>query len=77
MQSTIQSNSPSASSSRSGTPQSQQAYSAFNVEDREDFSELISEVSTAVKRYCNRRPRVAAGCLFSLGFIFGWKLRPW
>jgi|GEM_PF-1743776 len=46
-------------------------------EQQEDFSELVSEVSTAVQRYCSRRPRVAAGCLFTLGFIVGWKMRPW
>lgn len=44
---------------------------------QEDFSQLVSDISTAVTRYCSRRPQVAAGVLFSLGFVVGWKLRPW
>jgi hypothetical protein len=73
MQSTMQRNDPSAMA-RSGPPASRQHLSA---EQGEDFSQLVSEVSCAIKHYCNRRPRVAAGCIFSLGFILGWKLRPW
>lgn len=75
MQSTMHRNDPSAMA-RSGPPSSSQHLGAHG-EQGEDFSELVSEVSCAIRRYCNRRPRVAAGCLFSLGFILGWKLRPW
>lgn len=48
-----------------------------NDMQQEDFSELVADISTAVTRYCSRRPQVAAGFLFSLGFVVGWKLRPW
>jgi len=43
----------------------------------EDFYDFVSEVSTSCQRYCGRRPRVVAGAIFGLGFILGWKLKPW
>jgi hypothetical protein len=75
MQSTMQRNDPSAMA-RSGPPASSQHLGSY-TDQGEDFSQLVSELSSAVRRYCNRRPRVAAGCVFSLGFVLGWKLRPW
>ncbi len=49
-----------------------------NVESTgEDFYDLVSEVSTSCQRYCASRPRVVAGAIFGLGFIIGWKLKPW
>jgi hypothetical protein len=44
---------------------------------REDFAELVSNVSDAVQRYYAARPGVAAATLFGLGFFVGWKLKPW
>jgi hypothetical protein len=72
MQTTTSSTSSPAMASRRP-----QQMSGNDVESQEDFSEMISEVSTAVGKYCARRPRVVAGCVFSLGFIVGWKMRPW
>lgn len=46
-------------------------------EIREDFAELVSNVSDAVQRYYSARPGVAAATLFGLGFFVGWKLKPW
>ncbi len=43
----------------------------------EDFYDMISEVSTSCQRYCSRRPKVVAGVIFGLGFVLGWKLKPW
>ncbi len=43
----------------------------------EDFYDLVNEVSDAVQRYCVARPGVAAGVIFGVGFMLGWKLRPW
>lgn len=45
--------------------------------DQEDFSVLMSEVSSSIKKYCSQRPAVVAGTLFAIGFILGWKMRPW
>ncbi len=44
---------------------------------REDFSLMISEVACSVKKYCGRRPNVVLGSVFAIGFILGWKMRPW
>lgn len=43
----------------------------------EDLTELLSEISVSVGRYCKNRPTVVAGVLFGLGFIVGWKAKPW
>ncbi len=43
----------------------------------EDFYDLVSEVSDSCQRYCLHRPKVVAGLIFSIGFVLGWKLRPW
>jgi hypothetical protein len=48
-----------------------------DAHDQEDFSIMIAEVSSAVSSYCSKRPRVVAGCIFALGFVVGWKMRPW
>jgi hypothetical protein len=45
--------------------------------EQEDFSIMVAEVSSAVSNYCAKRPRVVAGCIFALGFVIGWKMRPW
>lgn len=43
----------------------------------EDLSQLVQEITTSVGHYCRNRPRVVAGTLFALGFIVGWKTKPW
>ena len=43
----------------------------------DDFYDLVSEVSDSCQRYCLHRPKVVAGLIFSIGFVLGWKLRPW
>ena len=43
----------------------------------EDFYDMVSEVSSSCQKYCMRRPRVVAAALFGLGFVLGWKLKPW
>ncbi len=43
----------------------------------EDFYDMVAEVSSSCQRYCLRRPRVVAGALLGLGFVLGWKLKPW
>lgn len=48
-----------------------------DAHDQEDFSIMVAEVSSAVSNYCSKRPRVVAGCIFALGFVVGWKMRPW
>jgi hypothetical protein len=73
----MQSTAQSGASSTTSRPGPLANFSSSNDEQHEDFSELVSEITSAVSRYCARRPQVAAGCIFSLGFIFGWKLRPW
>jgi hypothetical protein len=44
---------------------------------QEDFSVMMGEVTESVKKYCARRPNVVLGSVFAIGFILGWKMRPW
>lgn len=46
-------------------------------EMKEDFQAFIDEVGTSVSAYCRKRPGVAAGMLFLVGFYMGWKIKPW
>lgn len=77
MQNTTHSTSNQSQPSQQGPARHQPTRATSHDVQQEDFSELVSEISTAVTRYCSRRPQVAAGFLFSLGFVVGWKLRPW
>lgn len=42
----------------------------------EDFQALMEDVYGACSRYFGKRPAVAAGALFAVGFYIGWKVRP-
>lgn len=46
-------------------------------DQQENFSVLVAEVSSSVKKYCFHRTRVVAGTIFAIGFILGWRMRPW
>ena len=46
-------------------------------EQAEDFQVLMDSMGKAMGDYCRRRPGVAAGALFALGFFVGWKIKPW
>jgi hypothetical protein len=37
----------------------------------------ISDFAEYVRRYAHERPVVLGVCCFGLGFVLGWKLRPW
>ena len=47
------------------------------AEQQEDFGLLMEQVGTAVTDYCKRQPNMAALAVFALGFIVGWKIKPW
>ena len=37
----------------------------------------IEDVITYVREYARERPEVVALTCFAVGFILGWKLKPW
>lgn len=43
----------------------------------EDLQKLMCELGDAVTDYCRKRPGVAGGILFAVGFFVGWRLKPW
>ncbi len=45
--------------------------------EREDFEVLVSEVKTSCSKFFTRRPLVAGGIVFMVGFYLGWKVKPW
>jgi hypothetical protein len=66
-----------ASYSAPTTTSSTRPSTAGSSLDQEDFTVMVADVSQAVSTYCSKRPRVVAGCIFAMGFIVGWKMRPW
>lgn len=46
-------------------------------EHLEDLNGVCQEVTTIVSAYARRRPEMAALVCVGLGFILGWKLKPW
>lgn len=42
-----------------------------------DFEQLLDEVTSAVVTYSKRQPRAIACGIFTLGFLIGWKIKPW
>ncbi len=46
-------------------------------ESPEDLQLLMGELGNAVSDYCRKRPGVAGGVLFAVGFFVGWRLKPW
>lgn len=46
---------------------------AHEVESIEDLPDLVTYVTT----YARQRPDVAALWVFGIGFVLGWKLKPW
>jgi hypothetical protein len=51
--------------------------SASRESTGEDFYDMVSEVTSSCQRYCQKRPKAIAGIIFGLGFMLGWKLKPW
>ncbi len=45
--------------------------------NQEDFSTLVTEVTSSIQKYCDHRPRVVVGTILAIGFLIGWKLKPW
>jgi hypothetical protein len=42
-----------------------------------DEAEVARDVVDYLKEYAREKPEVAALWCFGLGFILGWKLKPW
>ncbi len=42
-----------------------------------DFEQLLDEVTSAVVTYSKRQPKAIACGIFVLGFMIGWKIKPW
>lgn len=59
---------PSRASNLPGKPQE---------ESPEDLQLLMDELGDAVTDYRRKRPGVAGGILFAVGFFVGWRLKPW
>lgn len=39
--------------------------------------EPVEELTTYLKEYAQQRPEVVALWCFGIGFVLGWKLKPW
>ncbi len=56
-------------------PQSRESWKNESTTDiQEDFADLLHDIGACMTKYCQKRPGVVAGAIFSIGFILGWKL---
>lgn len=39
--------------------------------------QLLSDMSRYLQNYARERPEVAAMWCFGIGFVLGWRLKPW
>lgn len=44
--------------------------------EREEM-DLFRDLSEYFRQYARERPEVVAGICFGLGFVLGWRLKPW
>lgn len=59
-------------------PRNQSAPKNNNAQDGlSDFETMVDEVTASVVNYSKRQPKVVAAGIFALGFIVGWKIKPW
>lgn len=60
------------------TPKQAPGYTAgsYAVEPSES-GEALPDFVTYVSAYARQHPDVAALCVFGVGFVLGWKLKPW
>ena len=42
-----------------------------------DFEHMLEDVTSAVVTYSKRQPKAVACGIFTLGFLIGWKIKPW
>ncbi len=42
-----------------------------------DFEQMLDDVTSAVVTYSKRQPKAIACGIFALGFLIGWKIKPW
>ena len=43
----------------------------------EDFEVLVGDLRDSLGSYLKKRPLVASGLVFLVGFYVGWKIKPW
>lgn len=44
---------------------------------QEDATEVVSDVVEYLREYAREKPEVAALWCLGIGFVLGWKLKPW
>ncbi len=59
--------------SESDTPQAE----CCREERRESDLNLPRDLADYFKRYAHEKPEVLALCCLGVGFVLGWKLKPW
>lgn len=51
---------------------------AYQAEPRSEFEmQPFEDLLTYLREYARERPEVMALTCFGIGFVLGWKLKPW
>lgn len=53
------------------------ADSQSQVQQPDDLKAVADQVAKTFKHYAHERPEVVAYWCFGLGFLVGWKVKPW
>jgi hypothetical protein len=59
------------------TPHQPQTISNAEQRDEEDALRPVRDLLCYLKDYASRKPEVAALTCLAVGFVLGWKLKPW
>lgn len=68
---------PTPSKGQSAKDNKENDKGSNDVDVREDFQTLITDVGTSIHTYCEKRPEMAGLMIFALGIYVGWKIKPW
>jgi hypothetical protein len=59
-------------------PKQATGFTASNpITSHDEAGEALPDLATYVTTYARQHPDVAALWVFGIGFVLGWKLKPW
>ncbi len=61
----------------STTQTTQESLETYYDEHLDDLNSVCHEMTNLITAYAKRRPEMAALVCVGIGFVLGWKLKPW
>lgn len=67
----------SSTISKANTQKQRPSTPSETAGDVDDLAAVVSQVSRTFKRYARERPDVVALWCLGIGFVVGWRVKPW